>query len=171
VTVPSGPAVASGRWPPDQPDRGGRRPGARPGRTHLVPVKVNAKSGLTEEQLVYLRAKLMQANREIVSRARSRRPGGEGDPLEQGAGADPVDKAEQSSEQALAVELGELDRRRLNEINDALRRMEEGTYGICEGTGDPIGLPRLSVEPWARYTSAYQELLEQQAGGGRPPSL
>jgi DnaK suppressor protein len=133
-------------------------------------VKVNPASGLTEEQVASLRAKVIKAKRAIVERA-GRRPVSGGDPLEQGAAAgDAVDQAEQSFEQAMTAELGEADWAQLHEIDDALDRMEQGSYGICEGTGEPIGFDRLSVEPWARYTSAYQEQLET-AAGTHPPSL
>jgi DnaK suppressor protein len=135
-------------------------------------MKVNPRSGLTDEQLSALRAQLMKARREIFARARRWRIPGEGDPLEQGTPiGDAGDLAELSHEQALSVELGEADRRRLHDIDDALARADQGSYGICEATGEPIGFDRLAVEPWARYTSAYQELLEAATGTGHPPTL
>jgi DnaK suppressor protein len=135
-------------------------------------MKANPKSGLTEEQLASLHGSLMKARKEIFERARRRRPVSEGDPLEQGAAAgDAADRAEVTFEQSLAAELVDGDRRRLQEIDDALARLERGSYGVCQGTGEPIGFDRLSVEPWARYTSAYQEELESAAGIRHPPSI
>jgi len=47
------------------------------------------------------------------------------------------------------------------EINDALARIENGTYGICEGSGEPIPKKRLKAVPWARYCIACASLLEK----------
>jgi RNA polymerase-binding protein DksA len=56
------------------------------------------------------------------------------------------------------------ERKILIEIDDAMERIENGTYGICEGTNEPIPKQRLKAIPWARYCVAYAELLEK--GGG-----
>lgn len=59
----------------------------------------------------------------------------------------------------------------LYEINQALKRIETGTYGLCEGTGDRIPEERLEAMPFARFTVAYQEKIEQQnrhGGWNRP---
>ncbi len=48
------------------------------------------------------------------------------------------------------------------EIDEALNRMRNGTYGICEATGKPIPRPRLEAIPWARFTAAAEKGLEQE---------
>jgi len=53
------------------------------------------------------------------------------------------------------------ERKLLAEIDDALRRIEDGTYGICEGNGEPISKERLEAIPWARYCVAYASMLEK----------
>ena len=53
------------------------------------------------------------------------------------------------------------ERKLLLEIDDALDRIEEGTYGICLGTVEPIGKPRLQAIPWAKYSVEFASLLEQ----------
>jgi RNA polymerase-binding transcription factor DksA len=60
----------------------------------------------------------------------------------------------------------------LHEVLEALRRIEHGTYGLCEISGEPIEETRLQAIPWARYSFAGQEDLEK--GGfsrklGLPP--
>ena len=50
----------------------------------------------------------------------------------------------------------------LREINDALARMKEGTYGICQATGTPIGIRRLRARPWAKYCLEYARALEKR---------
>lgn len=59
----------------------------------------------------------------------------------------------------------------LYEINQALKRIETGTYGLCEGTGGKIPEERLEAMPFARFTVAWQEKIEQQnrhGGWNRP---
>jgi RNA polymerase-binding protein DksA len=63
-------------------------------------------------------------------------------------------------ETALNIASAESDR--LAEIEEALGRIKDGTYGICEGSGKPIPHKRLEVFPSARYTVEYQEELERQ---------
>jgi DnaK suppressor protein len=64
-------------------------------------------------------------------------------------------------EQEFVLGLMDSERKLLREIDDALQRMEEGTYGICEGTGKPIPKARLEAQPWARYCVEYARMLEQ----------
>jgi RNA polymerase-binding protein DksA len=64
-------------------------------------------------------------------------------------------------EQEFALELMDSERKLLHEIDDALGRIEAGTYGICEGRGTPIAKARLEAQPWARYCVEYARMLEQ----------
>ena len=64
-------------------------------------------------------------------------------------------------EQEFALGLMDSERKLLKEIDDALVRIEEGTYGICEGTGKPIAKARMEAQPWARYRVEHARLLEQ----------
>lgn len=59
------------------------------------------------------------------------------------------------------LNLMESERKILAEIDDALGRIENGTYGVCEGSGEPIPKERLQAIPWARYCVAYAGLLEK----------
>ncbi len=64
-------------------------------------------------------------------------------------------------EQDLAVGLMGNERKLLNEIDEALERIEKKTYGICLGTGKPISRARLEAQPWAKYSVEYAEKLEK----------
>jgi DnaK suppressor protein len=64
-------------------------------------------------------------------------------------------------EQEFALGLMDSERKLLTEIDDALRRIEEGTYGICEGTGKPIAKARLEAQPWARFCVEHARMLEK----------
>ena len=50
----------------------------------------------------------------------------------------------------------------LIEVNEAIQRIELGTYGICESTGEPIPAERLAAMPWTRYTVEAQAMMEKQ---------
>jgi RNA polymerase-binding protein DksA len=56
----------------------------------------------------------------------------------------------------------------LFEIDAALRRLEKGTYGVCELTGDPINIERLQALPYVRYTVRAQSELEKGRARYRP---
>lgn len=64
-------------------------------------------------------------------------------------------------EQEFALGLMDSERKLLREIDDALQRIEEQTYGICEGTGKPIPKARLEAQPWARYCIEYARMMEK----------
>jgi len=64
-------------------------------------------------------------------------------------------------EQEFSLELMDSERRLLEEIEEALHRIETGTYGICEGTGKPIAKARLEAQPWARYSVEYAKRVEE----------
>lgn len=76
--------------------------------------------------------------------------------------ADLNDRA--SSETDWGIELRTRDRQRklITKINAALRRIDEGEYGFCEVTGDPIGLKRLIARPVATMTVEAQEAHERR---------
>jgi len=64
-------------------------------------------------------------------------------------------------EQEFVLGLMDSERKLLREIDDALQRIEDRKYGLCEGTGKPIPKARLKAQPWARYCVEYARLLEQ----------
>lgn len=78
----------------------------------------------------------------------------------------PQHMAEQGTdtfEQALSLDLAATDRKLIKEIGEALKRIDAGTYGVCELTGKPIKLERLEELPWARYSIEAQRELERRA--------
>ncbi len=83
--------------------------------------------------------------------------------------ADPnsaADVGTDSFERETALRVVGNEAKELNEIDDALKRIEDGTYGICEGTGKPIPKKRLEAFPAARYCVEYQAELEKEAQQG-----
>lgn len=76
---------------------------------------------------------------------------------------DEMDEANIEEEAAVNAKLLERDVQILSEIERALAKIRDGAYGLCEGTGEPIGYARLRLRPWARYSVEYQEELERRA--------
>jgi len=64
-------------------------------------------------------------------------------------------------EQEFALGLMDSERKVIHEIDDALQRIEDGSYGICENTDQPIPKSRLKAQPWAKYCVEYARKLEQ----------
>jgi RNA polymerase-binding protein DksA len=75
---------------------------------------------------------------------------------------DMADCATDESDHDLAFSLLSREDSALQEVDAALRRIEQGTYGTCEETGKPIPEERLRAVPWARYTKEVQERHERK---------
>ena len=67
-------------------------------------------------------------------------------------------------EQSLNLNLAASDRKMINEINDALKRIVDRTYGLCEATHEPIKKARLDEIPWARYTIQAAREIDRRGG-------
>lgn len=78
-----------------------------------------------------------------------------------GYGMHLADAAANSYERDVAMGLASSEREILFEIEEALARINDGTYGFCLGSGDPIPKERLDAIPYAKYTREYQEKMEQ----------
>ena len=63
-------------------------------------------------------------------------------------------------EQEFALGLMDSEVKLLKKIDGALKRIEEGAFGICEATGKQLSKARLKAKPWARYSVEYAEKLE-----------
>lgn len=74
---------------------------------------------------------------------------------------DLVDQANAAWNREFNFALSDGERKQLLLIEAALKRLEEGTYGYCLRSGEPISLPRLEAVPWARYTVDIQEKIEK----------
>jgi DnaK suppressor protein len=106
-------------------------------------------AGLTSDQLAMLRGRLEQLRAELHTRLER----DQAVAREAEQEVEEVDAAEQTRQQDDAILRAERDRAQLREVEGALRRMDAGTYGISEISGDPIKFERLRAVPWARYDS------------------
>lgn len=83
-----------------------------------------------------------------------------------GAGVeDPIDTVTSTEAKAGAFEASTRQRETLKDIDDALRRLDEGAYGKCIDCGRPIEPARLEAVPWARYCLADQEKHDREQPG------
>ena len=76
--------------------------------------------------------------------------------------ADLADRASVESERSLELRTRDRERKLLSKIDDALERIQDGTYGYCEETGEPISLSRLDARPIATLTIEAQERHEMR---------
>jgi len=125
------------------------------------------KNALSAKEIAHFKNKLLEKRKEIVGDVSEMA----GEALKKSrldASGDlssmPIHMADigtDNYEQEFALGLMDSERRLLKEIDDALGRIEAGTYGICEGTGKPIAKARIEAQPWARYCVEYARMVEQ----------
>lgn len=130
-----------------------------------TPIDDDGPAELTSAELEELKQLLDDRRAQLRSGIESRRTQERDTGREVG---DEMDEANTEGVSAMASKLLERDVYLLREIDRAIAKFAEGTYGNCEGTGEPIGYARLKHHPWARYGVAYQEEIEraQRARGG-----
>ena len=75
---------------------------------------------------------------------------------------DLADRASAETDRALELRTRDRQRKLISKIDAALRRIDEGTYGYCESTGEPISLKRLSARPIATLSLEAQEQHERR---------
>lgn len=82
-------------------------------------------------------------------------------------GRDVADEAAENSNREFLFALSALERETLQLIDEALERIEDGSYGYCLMSGDPIEEARLKAIPWARYTVECQAEIEREEAFAR----
>ena len=98
--------------------------------------------------------------------------------LREQTGGDEVDAALDAAQDEISSQLAEVESRELAHIENALERMREGNFGVCEGCNNKIPLPRLNALPYATYCIDCQREMEKNgevsgagADWGRVPDL
>ena len=125
------------------------------------------KSKLTAKELASFRELLVEKLKEIVGDVQHIESGALKTSRQDSAGdlsSMPIHMADIGSdnyEQEFSLGLMDSERKIVREIHEAIKRIQEGTYGICEGTGEPIPKMRLKGIPWTRYCVKFAELVEK----------
>ncbi len=118
------------------------------------------KSPFTKKQLDHFREKLLDLRDRLLSNVTAM----EAEALkasDQDFSVDHMaDHGSDNFEQDFTLSLVENERKELVDIDQALERIEHRSYGICEGSGEPIGRARLEAIPYARHSIDYQRRLE-----------
>ncbi|MFY0309247.1 RNA polymerase-binding protein DksA [Leisingera sp. D0M16] len=114
---------------------------------------------MNERQLEYFRRKLLNWKQELLSDSRDTIEGLQGNTRNI---PDVADRASEETDRALELRTRDRQRKLVAKIDSALRRIDEGEYGYCEVTGDPISLKRLDARPIATMSLEAQERHERR---------
>ncbi len=118
----------------------------------------NDEEYMNELQVEYFRQKLLNWKKSLVNQSEGTledlRQGGLNQP-------DDIDRASLETDKALDLRTKDRARKLISKIDDALSRIENGSYGFCEETGEPIGLERLEARPVATLSIEAQERHER----------
>ena len=114
---------------------------------------------MNEAQLRYFRSKLLAWKDEILRESRETVVNLKGETHNH---PDLADRATSETDRALELRTRDRQRKLISKIDEALRRIDDGSYGFCEETGEPIGLARLEARPIATLSVEAQERHERR---------
>lgn len=114
---------------------------------------------MNERQLEYFRQKLLTWKAAILADSKGTIEG-----MQEGTRSIPdvADRASEETDRALELRTRDRQRKVVSKIDAALRRIEDGSYGYCEATGEPISLKRLDARPIATLSLEAQESHERR---------
>lgn len=112
---------------------------------------------MNEDQLAFFKDLLLKMQNDLIERAEQTT----NNMQEHESAPDPADRASQEEEYALELRTRDRERKLLSKIQSSLRDIEEGDYGFCQDTGEPIGLKRLLARPTATLSVEAQERRER----------
>jgi DnaK suppressor protein len=118
------------------------------------PKQIDPKWKTLYDRLLQQRDQLIDTHTDIRNKARDIKP--------EAVKEEPSDMGTDEAERDYLQGMDSTDQELLSEVQAAISRIEEGTYGKCEVTGEPIPMERLEAIPWARCTVEGQRLLEER---------
>jgi len=114
---------------------------------------------MNDRQREYFRAKLLSWRDDLLKEAKETLQHLQ---TENQNHSDAADRATTETERTIELRARDRQRKLIAKIDAALQRIEDGTYGYCEETGEPIGLKRLEARPIATLSVEAQERHERQ---------
>ncbi len=114
---------------------------------------------MNERQREYFRRKLIAWKDEILEESRATIANLQNETVSE---PDLADRATSETDRALELRARDRQRKLIAKIDDALRRLDDGSYGYCEETGEPISLSRLEARPIATLSLEAQERHERR---------
>ena len=120
-------------------------------------LKAPDKDYMNEAQLAFFKRKLIELRDQLLQNADDT-----GEHLrENEVTTDPSDRATLEEEYTLELRTRDRERKLLKKVEKSLRMIDDGSYGWCEETGEPIGVPRLIARPTATLSLEAQERRER----------
>lgn len=132
---------------------------------HMTSVDLNGymptdkEAFMSDRQKAYFRKRLEDWKQEIIDGSKSTITNLQ---TESSALPDVVDRAAAESGKALELRTRDRQRKLISKIDAAIRRIDAGTYGYCDETGEPIGIRRLEARPTATLSLEAQERHERK---------
>src|SRR6202000_2749152 len=114
---------------------------------------------MNERQLEYFKQKLLNWKEDILRESRETLSHLQTDTENH---PDIADRASSETDRALELRTRDRQRKLISKIDEALRRIEDGSYGYCEETGEPTGVARLDARPIATLSLEAQERHERR---------
>ena len=114
---------------------------------------------MNEYHVEYFRSKLLDWKKSILSESKDTIKGMKEETRNI---PDVADRASEETDRALELRTRDRQRKLISKIDSALRRIDEGSYGYCEETGEPISLRRLDARPIATFSVEAQERHERR---------
>ena len=118
----------------------------------------NKEKFMNSKMKQYFREKLLNWKNDLLKESNQTLSNLQSDNV---AKPDITDRASEEIDRAFELRTRDRERKLINKIDSALQRIEDGTYGYCEETGDPIGLKRLEARPVATLSLEAQEMHEK----------
>jgi len=120
-------------------------------------LKAPEKDYMNEAQLAFFKKRLLDIRDQILRNADDT-----GEHLrENEITTDPSDRATLEEEYTLELRTRDRERKLLKKVEKSLKMIDDGSYGFCEETGEPIGIPRLLARPTATLSLEAQERRER----------
>lgn len=129
--------------------------------------KKKFKTHLTKKQLKEFKSMLLEKRRTLIGDMSGIEGNSLGKNMQESSGdlstmpTHPADIGSDNFEHEFTLGLLESERALLVEINEALNRITDNSFGVCLGTGKPIAMPRLRARAWCRYGIEYQRMIEK----------
>ena len=114
---------------------------------------------MNDRQLAYFKRKLLDWRDDILKESRETVSHLQHETVNH---PDDADRASSETDRSLELRTRDRQRKLISKIDEALRRIEEGAYGYCEETGEPIGVARLEARPIATLGLEAQERHERR---------
>jgi len=139
-----------------------KKPAAPDGKPALLSeeqvLKMSDKDYMNAAQLAFFRDRLEKMKQELLANADLTSE----HLRESDVVPDPADRATIEEEHALELRTRDRERKLMKKIDESIMHIDDGSYGYCEETGEPIGIPRLLARPTATLSVEAQQRREQK---------